>query len=151
VVKKLIEKLVLSSDTKSYKDSSVKEVAIVNRMEFIPGAKRGEFMDEVFRILVPGGIASVITPYWSTTRAIQDCLYEWPPLCESSFLYFNKEWRERNVGKRPIKCDFDFTYGYGVEPDIANRNDETRSFALKNYTNAVQTLQVTLTSRKKAK
>jgi hypothetical protein len=129
------------------KSGSIAEITCANVFEFVPGKLRGEFMDECYRVLVTGGKASFAVRYWNSAAAIQDYLYEAPPLCEQSFLYFNKGWREANGLNRPLKCDFDFTYGYSVDPETAARNDETRSFAIKNYSNCVQVLQVVLTKR----
>lgn len=131
------------------KDNSVSELTCTNVFEFVPGSDRGKFMDEVHRVLVAGGKASFAVRYWNTAPAIQDYMYAWPPLCEQSFLYFNKGWRAANgLDKRPIKCDFDFTYGYNVEPDTANRSEEVRSFNIKHYNNVVQVLQIVLSARK---
>src|SRR6266404_4304963 len=80
----------------SYKDNSIDEVACVGVFEFIPGKLRGKFMDEVYRILKPEGKAAFTVSYWNTARGVQDFRYEWPPLSEQSFLYFNKGWREVN-------------------------------------------------------
>jgi Methyltransferase domain len=139
------------ADPQSYpwplKDGSVSELTCIDVFEFVPGNERGKFMDEIYRVLVPGGKASFTVRYWNTAVAIQDYAYTWPPLCEQSFLYFNKGWREANGLKRSIKCDFDFTYGYTVEPNTAARSDETRSFSLKFYTNVVQALQILLVKR----
>ena len=131
-----------------YKDGTVSELTCTNVLEFVPGKERGKFMDEVARVLIPGGKATFGVRYWNTGGAVQDYMYEWPPLNEQSFLYFNKGWREANgLSGRPIKCDFDFTYGYSVEPETANRNDETRSFNIKHYANVIQVLQIQLTKR----
>jgi hypothetical protein len=129
------------------KTGSVSEIICTNVFEFIPGKARGKFMDECYRVLAPEGKATFAIRYWNSAPAIQDYRYEWPPIAEQSFLYFNKNWREANSLKLGLACDFDFTYGYSVDPDTANRNDETRSFAIKNYSNCVNFLQVVLTKR----
>ena len=72
-------------------------------------------------------------------------------VCEQSFLYFNKGWREVNKLELGIECDFDFTYGYSVEPDTSTRNEETKSYNSKYFNNVVQGLQVLLTKRPKGK
>jgi hypothetical protein len=67
---------------------------------------------------------------------------------EVSFMYFNKGWRKANgLEDRGLVCDFDFTYGYAVAPDVSQRSDETRTFAIRNYLNSVQNLQLVLTKR----
>lgn len=134
-----------------YKDESISELVVCDVFEYVPGKDRGKFMDEVYRVLIPEGKANFMLAYWNTARAIQDYRYEWPPLCEQSFLYFNKGWRDTNKLKLDMICDFDFTYGYNVDPDTSSRSDEVRSFNLKNYTNVVQVLQIMLTKRSATK
>lgn len=129
-------------------NESVSELTCANVFEFVPGKERGRFMDEVARILVDGGKATFSVRYWNTQGAVQDYMYEWPPLTEQSFLYFNAGWRKANGLSRPLKCSFDFTYGYSVEPDTANRADDARSYNLKYLNNVVNVLQVVLTKRK---
>ncbi len=130
-----------------HKDNSVKEAAVLGLLEFIPGKERPEFMDELYRVLVNDGKATVFTAYWNTSVGIQDFLYEFPPLCEQSFLFFNKAWREAQNVSRNMVCDFDFTYGYAPTPETQAKSDETRSFAIRCYNNAVQNLQLVLTKR----
>lgn len=104
-------------------------------------------MDEAYRVLSKDGKAQFAVAYWNSARGIQDYRFEWPPLSEQSFLYFNKAWREQNKLDLGIKCDFDFTYGYTWEATTAARNDETRAFNTKHYSNCVDALHLMLTKR----
>ncbi len=104
-------------------------------------------MDEVYRILEVDGKAAFSVAYWNSAHGIQDFRFEWPPLSEQSFLYFNKGWREANKLDLGIVCDFDFTYGYTAEAETAARNEESRSFYIKHYTNCVDALHLMLTKR----
>lgn len=131
----------------SYGDDSIMELTVNGVFEFIPGKERGRFMDEVHRVLSPRGKAAFTVPYWNTARGVWDYRYEWPPLCEQSFLYFNKEWRELNNIKTDLACNMDFTYGYACEAETAARNEESRSFYVKHYTNCVDALHLMLTKR----
>lgn len=129
-------------------DESVSEVFSSHFFEHLTGPERMAFMEELYRILVPGGKARIVTPYYSSMRAVQDPTHAWPPVCEASYLYFNKGWREANrLNHYPITVDFDFVYGYAMRPDVANRHEEARNFMVQNYLNAVQDLDVTLTKR----
>ena len=131
-----------------FPDSSVGETICSHFLEHLTGLERMAFMEELWRVLVPGGIAVFITPYYSSMRAIQDPTHQWPPVAETSYLYYNKAWREGNkLDHYPIHCDFDFSYGYILAPDIASRAQEFRDFAIKSYINAVSDLQVTMTKR----
>ena len=47
----------------------------------------------------------------------------------------------------PIKADFDFTYGYAIDPETAARPQEAQAFWLKHYTNTALDLQVVLIKR----
>lgn len=116
--------------------------------EHVPGRLRGSFMDEAWRVLIPQGTFTVITPYFASMRSIQDFTHEWPPVCEASFLYFNKEWRNQNgLSHYPVQCDFDFSYGYSIEPGWAMRSQESRDFALRHYWHVALDLHVTLVRR----
>lgn len=130
----------------AYKDASVEEVSCLHKLEYIPARLRVPFIEELWRVLIVGGKVSVIACYWSSPRAIQDPNLEWPPLCEQSFLYFNKGWRAANQLPE-IKADFDFSYGYQVDPETAGRNQESQAFWLKHYNNTATDLQLVLTKR----
>jgi len=128
------------------KSNSVESAVFIHRLEYIPGPDRLKFMEELYRILTPEGKATFITCYWTSPRSIQDFRYQWPPVVEQSYLYFNKAWAE--VNKTPIgKCNFDFTYGYTVDQEIASKSQETQSFNIKHYLNSVSDLQVVLTKK----
>ena len=69
-------------------------------------------------------------------------------MCEASYLYFNKQWREQNkLDHYPIHCDFDFNYGYAVDPLWQTKNQETRDFAIRHYQHVISDLQVILVRR----
>ncbi len=132
-------------------DSSVDMLHSSHFVEHIPGLARPKFFEECWRILKPGAQFQVIVPYWNSHRAVQDFTHAWPPVCEASFLYFNKTWRQNNKlehGLYDVKADFDFTYGYSLDPEIHVRNQEYQQLAVKYYTNSVMDLFVTLTARK---
>lgn len=128
-------------------EGSVTEYRLAHHLNSIPGKDRGKFMDAIWRQLKPGGKCTVIVPYWSSMRAYADFTGEWPPFCEMSFLYFNRKWREENKTHPELKCDFDFTYGYTPDPEVAARTPDVQAFWLKHYTNTALDLQVTLVKR----
>ena len=138
-------------DVKKYpwpiKSESVAELAIPMVLNYVAGADRGKFMDEVYRVLVVEGKANVAVPYYTSSRAIQDYETQWPPFCEASFMYFNRAWRSINHPERDLKSNFDFTYGYQADGETAAKNDETRTFWIKHYANAVLDLTVILTKK----
>jgi len=130
------------------KDKSVEEAFSAYLLHRVPAQSRGQWMDELYRVLVDEGKAIVITPYWTSFRSVQDYCVEWPPVVEQSYLYFNKGFRDANKIDYPIKADFDFQYGYTLDADTQSRTDEERAFRVKFYNNSVLDLQVTLTKRK---
>jgi SAM-dependent methyltransferase len=129
-------------------DESVEEIFGSHFFEHVPQEKRFGFMDELYRILIPGGKINFITPYWASPRAVQDPTHMWPPIVENSYLYFNKQWREINkLTHYNVKCDFDFCYGYLLDPETNTKNAEAQQFWVRHYINAVSDLSVTLTKR----
>lgn len=131
-------------------DNSVEEAFSSHFFEHVPGLLRGKFMDEVYRVLVDGGKATFITPYYSSMRAVQDFTHQWPPICECSYLYFNKGWREANkLTHYGATCDFDFTYGYILDSIVSQKHVDQQQFAIKHQINSVSDLQVVLTKRPK--
>lgn len=131
-----------------FENESVDEVRCSHFFEHLTGEERILFMNELQRILKVGGKAEVICPYYSSMRAVQDPTHKWPPVCEASFLYFNKEWRDQNhLSHYGIEADFDFTYGYVLAPELQMRADEYRNFAFGHYLNSITDCQINLTKR----
>ncbi len=128
-----------------FTDDSVQEVFSSHFIEHTPDLIA--FMNELGRVLIPGGTATLIAPYYTSMRAWQDPTHR-RAISEASFLYFNKGWRvAQQLDHYPITCDFDFTYGYAVNPTWATRSQEARDFAIRHYFNAVDDIHVTLTKR----
>lgn len=119
--------------------------------EHIPARKRPPFMNECYRVLKAGAQMVVTVPDPDSHRAIQDFTHEYPPPCAESFLYFNKKWRTDNKllhgDYAAINCNFDFSYGFNLDPDVTLRSAEWQQFAIKHYRNHSGDLQVTLTKR----
>ena len=134
-------------DLSEYSDNSYDEIVCMGVLEYVPGNERGSFMDNLYRILTDTGKVTITVPYWNSWRAYFDARFEWPPFCEQSFLCYNKTWREANTKGLEIECDFDFNYGYAWDQETQARNDESRAFWTKHYTNSVDALQLTLTKR----
>ena len=108
-----------------------------------------KFMDEVYRILKPGGKIKENSPYYNSVRCWQDPTHL-RAISEASFLYFNKQWRDTNkLDHYNIKSDFDYTYGYDMAVEWANRSEEARNFAIKHYMNVINDIHVVLTKRNK--
>ena len=105
------------------------------------------FLDELYRVLKVGAKATLIAPYMLSRRAWQDPTHT-RAICEQSFLYGNKEWREVNkLSHYPVSCDYDFCFGYNMTPEWASKSHEAIQFALKHYWDVANDIVVTLTKR----
>lgn len=129
-------------------DKSAKRLKVVDVLQYVPASKRVWFMEEVYRVLADGGEATFVVNYYASAMAVADPEAEWPPLCEQSFLFFNKKWRENNKIGGKIKCDFDFNYGFAWAPDVASRSTEVQSDFARYRLNVIQKLQVVMTKAK---
>jgi SAM-dependent methyltransferase len=129
-----------------FADASVDEIFCHHFMEHINGAQRMEFMNECWRIMKPGATLQIICPHWSSMRAVQDPTHVYPPLCETSFLYFNKKWRELNkLDHYPITCDFEYGYAYMYDPELNGKNADYQAMAQKHWLNAIWDIAINLT------
>ena len=115
------------------------------------------FMNELYRILLPpreedgvkkpGGKILIVAPYYTSSRAWQDP-FTVRPISETTFLYFNKDWRVQNkLEHYPINCDFDFNYGYTFHPDWNLRSEDARNFGVRHYWNVITDIQLVLTKK----
>lgn len=115
------------------------------------------FMDEIYRIMKSPYVnkdgekvtskVTIVCPYYSSMRAMQDP-FHMRPISEASFLYYNKDWRDANkLDHYGIVSNFDFSYGYQVVPEWANRSQEARDFAIKHYINIITDIFITLTKK----
>lgn len=128
-----------------FADASVDMIHSAHFFEHLTGDERILFMHECWRILKPEGRMDIITPYWTSMRAIQDPTHKWPPLCEMSYCYFSKSWRDANkIEHYGIRCNFDFHFSYILDGEVVKMEEEQKQFAFKHYTNAVLDLHVTL-------
>lgn len=136
-------------------DSSVEAIHCSHFLEHLTGLERVQFMNEVWRVLIPDGKAIFITPHWCSSRAYGDFTHQWPPVGEFFFWYLSKEWRKVNAPDNDIEwnpdgytCDLLFGYGYGMRQDLMSKHEEVRNFAMANYKEACQDIHATLTAKK---
>lgn len=120
-------------------DGSVEEVNCSHFVEHLTAPERIHFANELYRVLIPGGKASVTVPHWASPRAYGDLTHQWPPVSEWWFLYLNKAWREAQAPHNDqYSCDFEITYGYTMRGDVSQRPQEYQQYALANYKDAAQ-------------
>jgi len=103
-----------------------------------------KFMDEMYRILKPGGKATIQVPYLTHTRSFGDPTHT-RYIHDMSFYYFSKEWRETNkIGHYAIKSNFDMVFSYIIDEDLLLKSDQVRDKAFKENWNSIQDLIVVL-------
>src|SRR5271154_7080669 len=61
-----------------WKDSSVEEFHCSHVVEHFNAIQRCHLVNEIYRCLVEGGKATIITPHWCSTRAYGDPTHCWP-------------------------------------------------------------------------
>lgn len=127
------------------RDASVEEARSLYLFQRLSANQRLAMMEELWRVLIPGGKVLVLAPYYASSRAVQDPLAVWPPVCEATFLYFNRKYRDDNKTLPFLKCNFEFVYGYQFDPETATRPDDTKPFWMKHYLNSALDVHVTLT------
>lgn len=139
-----------------WKDSSVIEAHSSHFVEHLTAEERCHFFNELDRVLAPGGKATIIVPHWASNRAYGDPTHQWPPVSEMAFYYLNRQWRDANaphtdkkVWPKGYDCDLEATWGYGMHPELAPRNQEYQQFAMQHYKEACLDTHITITSKKK--
>jgi ubiquinone/menaquinone biosynthesis C-methylase UbiE len=141
-----------------FESESVDEIYSSHFIEHIPmeyvevDGKRKDmlfaFVDEVYRMLKPGGKATLIFPCATSIRAFQDPTHR-RFIPATTAYYFNKEWRTINkLDHYNVECDFDFVVGEAVNGGWSVRSQEAKQFAGQHYWNVVDDLHFILTKRK---
>ena len=109
--------------------------------------ERVNFFNELYRIMKPNAIASIIVPSWNSAGGYGNPLFH-EPFYEGALFFLNKDWRIANTPEViQYTCDFDATWGYNMHPNIVTRNQEYQQFALSNYCNSALDIMITLKKR----
>ena len=128
-----------------WKDNSVEEIHCSHFLEHLTGVERVQFMNEVYRVLIPDGKITLITPHWNSCRAYGDYTHQWPPVSEFWFYYLSKDWRAVNAPHNDLyECNFESSWGYSMHQAIVSRNQEYQQNALQWYKEAAQDICATL-------
>jgi SAM-dependent methyltransferase len=139
-----------------FKDNSVVEVHCSHLLEHLDhnrhNPERVRFMNELYRVLIPGGKATIITPHWASNRAYGDFTHSDKPVSEMFFFYLSAAWRTQNAPDNDIewnpdgyKCNFEATWGYSLSQAVLARNQEYQMYAMSNYKDVCQDTIATLT------
>ncbi|KXH75042.1 MAG: hypothetical protein AM326_09305 [Candidatus Thorarchaeota archaeon SMTZ-45] len=131
-----------------WKDSTVSEAHCSHFIEHLEALERVHFVNELHRVLVPGGSCFCVTPHWSSCRAYGDLTHKWPPVSEFWFYYLDAEWRKVNAPHNDFyKCDFAVTGSFNLHPLIATRNLEYQQHAVTFWKEATPDIVFTLVKR----
>ena len=135
-------------------DETVEEVHMSHVLEHFTGHQRVHIFNELHRVLVKGGKATIITPHWCSNRAYGDFTHAWPPVSEMLYFYISKTWRATNApdndhewNPQGYTCDFEATWGYTLHPDLATKSGERVAFSTQFYKEACQDLCATVTKK----
>ena len=111
-----------------------------------------QFMDEIYRILKPGGLARFISPYYTSVRAFQDPTHH-QFISEPLFNYFNKGWRELNkLTHYPVKCDFEIVkLDHAVSEEYTGKAQDAVAYSAMHMWNVIMDLQIILRKPKLTK
>lgn len=140
-------------------DNTVEEIHASHVIEHFEAMERVHFVNEMYRVLIPGGKVNLIAPYWASCRAYGDPTHKFPPICEFWFYYLSKDWRLGNEEKKltanaphtdvkylkgGFNCDFEATWGYSTHPTVQLRNQEAQQFMIQFYKDAALDIIATL-------
>jgi hypothetical protein len=129
-------------------DGSVGEAVCSHFVEHLDAGERIHFVNELYRVLVPAGRATLTTPYWASVFAYGDLTHKWPPVTEAWYPYLNRAWRQENAPHNDAyDCDFDHTLDYVISNEFAGRPVEEQKFALIHFKDAAYELNARLVRR----
>lgn len=136
-------------------NDSVEEIHMSHVLEHFTGRERVHVFNEMHRVLVKGGKATIATPHWASNRAYGDFTHQWPPVSEMLYFYLSKTWRDLNAPDNDAQwnpegytCDFEATWGYTLHPELATKSADRVAFSTQFYKEACQDLIATLTAKK---
>lgn len=133
-------------------DNSIEEVRASHLIEHFDQMERVFFFNELYRVLKPGGKATVTTPYWCSNRAYGDPTHKWPPVSEMLWYYLDATWRKSQAPHVDgvLTCDFQkTTWGYVGHSSLNVRSQKYQEFALNFYKDAALDMVATLTKAQK--
>lgn len=128
----------------AFEDNSIYEIFCSHFVEHIPiqlpDGQYGmnAFMEECYRILMPGGTMHIVAPYYTSVRAWQD-----PTHCraitELTFQYYSQKFAKAiGVDHYIAKCNFEpISKTYALNPEWEAKSEEAREWARKHYYNVV--------------
>lgn len=139
-----------------FADNSVEEAHCSHFLEHLDhnaaNPQRVKFMNELYRILIPGGKCTIITPHWASNRAYGDFTHADKPVSEFFYYYCDRNWRKTNAPDNDIEwnkdgysCNFNFTAAYVMRQDLMSKHQDYQMFAIQNFKEACQDIICTVT------
>jgi SAM-dependent methyltransferase len=130
-----------------FEDNSVDKVMCSHFIEHTRDLIK--FMNELHRILKPGGKALLAAPYYASVRAWQDPTHV-RAISYNTFLYYNKDWmKENKLEHYGITADFKIEHkliiGDKFAPVWKDLTEEARQYAMDHLMNVIDDIHVTLT------
>lgn len=105
------------------------------------------FIEECYRLLKVGGIATFSSPHYASNLAWQSPLNV-RGISELSLYFASKEWRKQSkYSEAMLICDFDVVGNFAIEQSCMQRSEDARSFWIQRYNNVAQAVIFTLTKR----
>jgi hypothetical protein len=126
-----------------FEDGSIEEVHCSHFIEHLTWPERVNFFNELYRVMQEGAKCTLILPHWNSMRYYGDPTHK-EPMSEFTFYYLSAEWRKDNAPHVGYTCNFECTWGYGLNPAIVTRPAEFQQFAMANYKEAITDIHATL-------
>lgn len=106
-----------------------------------------KFINEVYRILKPGGKVHIVSPYYTSMRAFGDPTHT-RYIADSSLWYLSREWMEtNNLSHYGLDCDFDVKLSYYITNEMTLKSEHVRNEAFQHDWNAVDDVIIELTKK----
>jgi SAM-dependent methyltransferase len=137
-------------------NNTVSDIHMSHALEHFDAMERVHIFNEMYRVLINGGKALIVTPHWASQRAYGDPTHKWPPVSEFAYFYLWREWRKTNAPHIDIEfnpqgfdCDFAWGGGYSHPTEMNLWNDERRQYAIKYYKEVCLDTIMTITAQNK--
>ena len=106
-----------------------------------------KFINEVYRILKPGGKVHIVAPYYTSYRAFGDPTHV-RYIADSSLWYLSKTWMTDNgLSHYGIECDFDIKVSYYITNELTLKSEEVRQKAFLHDWNVIDDIIIELVKK----
>lgn len=103
-----------------------------------------KFINEIYRILKPGGTVKIIAPYYSSIRSIGDPTHI-RQIGDSTVWYLSNKWiTDNKLDHYKFKCNFEVKLSYYVTNEMTLRSEEVRNKAIVHDLNVVDDIIIDL-------